>query len=229
LTVSACTPIVLTGAMRQADAVGADGPANLLNAVRVAASQGARGHGVLILMNDEIFRARDASKSNASRMDAFTAPNVGPIGVADPDSVAFLRTAPPRTCQPTFDVSALSELPRVDVIYGHVGADSVLVEAAVAAGARGLVIAGVGRGGMAPGQQRALRRAVEHGVSVAISSRTGSGRVGEVFIADSASAPGRGAYVAAQDLNPQKARILLMLGLAAKYDAARIGALFRAM
>jgi L-asparaginase len=231
LTVPVCAPVVVTGAMRQADAVGADGPANLLNSVRVAAAQQARGYGVLIVMNDEIFRARDATKSNASRMDAFTAPDAGPIGVADPDSVAMYRPPTARNCAaPTFDIAALGELPRVDVIYAHVGSDSVLVDAAVAAGARGLVFASVGRGGLPPGQGRALRRAVDRGVSVAVSTRTGSGRVGQVFSADSqttTTGQPRGVMIAAQDLNPQKARILLMLALASKYDSGRMAALFR--
>jgi L-asparaginase len=229
LTASTCAPIVLTGAMRQADAVGADGPANLLNAVRVAAAPQARNHGALILMNDEIFHARDATKSNASRMDAFTAPNVGPVGVADPDSVVFLRPASTRSCAPVFDAAVLSNLPRVDVIFAHIGSDSVMIDAGVAAGARGMVIAGVGRGGMPPVLGRAVRRAIDRGVVVAISSRTGSGRVGQTFNADTQRVAGRGAMIAAQELNPQKARILLMLGIAAKYDAPRLAALFRAM
>jgi L-asparaginase len=227
LTTSPCVPVVVTGAMRPADAVGADGPANLLNAVRVAASPNARGLGALILMNDEIFRAHDATKSNASRMDAFTAPDAGPVGVADPDSVVVYRRGTPRTCAPVFDVASLAELPRVDVIYAHVGADSVLIDAAVAAGARGLVIASVGRGGIPPIQGSAARRAVERGVVIAISTRTGSGRVGQAFSADT-TGKNRGAVVAAQELNPQKARVLLMLALAAKYDARRIADLFRA-
>lgn len=227
LTTSPCVPVVVTGAMRQADAVGADGPANLLNAVRVAAAPNARGLGALILMNDEIFRAHDATKSNASRMDAFTAPDAGPVGVADPDSVVVYRRGTMRSCAPMFDVASLAELPRVDVIYAHIGADSVLIDAAVAAGARGIVIASVGRGGIPPIQGSAARRAVERGVVVAISTRTGSGRVGQGFSADS-TGKSRGAVVAAQDLNPQKARVLLMLALAAKYDARRIAELFRA-
>ncbi len=230
LTAPTCAPIVVTGAMRQADAAGADGPANLLNAVRVAAALQSRGHGVLIVMNDEIFRARDATKANASRMDAFTAPNAGPIGVTDPDSVALSRAPDRRACTPPFDLTVLGELPRVDVIYAHVGSDSVLVDAAVAAGARGLVLASVGRGGTPPGQGRALRRAVDRGVIVAVSTRTGSGRVGQVFSADSQvtiAGQSRGVMIAAQDLNPQKARILLMLALASRYDARRTAELFR--
>ena len=100
-------------------------------------------------------------------MDAFTAPDAGPIGVADPDSVVMYRPQLTRNCAaPTFDIATLGELPRVEVIYAHVGSDSVLIDAAVAAGARGLVFASVGRGGMPPGQGRALRRAVDRGVSV---------------------------------------------------------------
>jgi L-asparaginase len=229
LAAPTCAPIVLTGAMRRADAVGADGPANLLNAVRVAVAPSARGQGVLILMNDEIFRARDVTKSNSSRMDAFSAPNGGPVGVADPDSVVFLRAPERRACAPMFDVSSLGAFPRVDVIYTHIGADSVLVDAAVAAGARGIVVAGVGRGGMPPALGRAARRAVDRGVIVVVSSRTGSGRVGEVFTADSQNVARRGALVAAQELNPQKARVLVMLALAAKYEPARIASLFRGL
>jgi L-asparaginase len=227
LTVPTCAPIIITGAMRQADAVGADGPANLLNAVRVAVAPNARNQGALILMNDEIFRARDVTKSDASRLNAFTAPNSGPVGIADPDSVVFLRAAERRTCGPVFDLSTLGALPRVDVIYTHIGADSVLVDAAVAAGARGLVVAGVGRGGMPPALGRAARRALDRGVIVVVSSRTGAGRVGQVFN-DTTNVPGRGAMVAAQELNPQKARVLVMLALAAKYEPTRIAALFRA-
>ncbi|HEY7569019.1 MAG TPA: asparaginase [Gemmatimonadaceae bacterium] len=226
LTTSPCVPVVVTGAMRQADAVGADGPANLLNAVRVAASPNARGLGALILMNDEIFRAHDATKSNASRMDAFTAPDAGPVGVADPDSVVVYRRGASRPCAPVFDVASLAEFPRVDVIYAHIGADSVLIDAAVAAGARGIVIASVGRGGVPPLQGSAARRAVERGVVIAISTRTGSGRVAQGFSADTGKT--RGAVIPAQELNPQKTRVLLMLALAAKYDARRIAELFRA-
>ena len=108
------------------------------------------------------------------------------------------------------------------------GADSVLVDAAVAAGARCIFVGGVGRGGMPPALGRAARRAIERGVIVVVSSRTGSGRVGQVFN-DTASAAGRGAMVAAQELNPQKARILVMLALAAKYEPSRIATLFRTM
>ncbi|MBL8961108.1 MAG: asparaginase, partial [Gemmatimonadetes bacterium] len=94
LTVGGCAPVIVTGAMRQADAVGADGPANLMNAVRVAASTGARGRGAMVLMNDEIFAARDVTKSNTTRLNAFTSPDAGVLGLADPDLIVWHRPGP---------------------------------------------------------------------------------------------------------------------------------------
>lgn len=233
LTVGGCSPIVLTGAMRTATSVGADGPANLLNAIRVAIAPAARGRGTMVLMNDEIFAARDVTKGNSSRMHAFVAPDAGVLGVADPDTVVFHRDAPTirsaGACPPPrFDLAALASFPRVDVVYAYIGADSVVVDALVSAGAKGLVLAGVGRGGATPAMGRALRRATERGVVVASTTRTGSGRVGSEGSAaalDSVPA-GRGAIIGAADLNPQKARILLMLALAARTELRALPALF---
>jgi L-asparaginase len=220
LTVSGCAPIIVTGAMRQANAVGADGPANLFNAIRVVASKAARGRGAMVLMNDELFAARDVTKSNTTRLNAFSAPDAGVVGITDPDTVVFNSAAPDMTAgcrRSVFDVVAPGAWPRVDVIYTHIGADSVLIDAAVEAGAKGLVIAGVGRGGTTPAQGRAVRRARDRGVLVAISNRTGSGRVGEGFGGPSLDSlpAGAGATVGTGALNPQKARILVMLALAA--------------
>ena len=230
LTVGGCDPVVVTGAMRQASAVGADGPANLLNAVRVAAAPAARGRGAMVLMSDEVFAARDVTKSNTTRVNAFSAPDAGRLAIADPDTIEFYRAAPDTAggCKPPlFDVASLGQFPRVDVVLAHIGADSVAVDALVGAGAKGLVLAGVGRGGSTPAQSRALRRAVERGVIVAVSNRTGSGRVGAGMDPEAleALAPGRGATLGAGDLNPQKARILLMLGLAARFDPRGIAQL----
>jgi L-asparaginase type II len=230
LTVGGCSPVVITGAMRQADAIGADGPANLMNAVRVAASPGARGRGAIVLMNDELFAARDVTKSNTTRLNAFTAPDAGVLGLADPDTIVWHRGAPEvsASCRrATFDIQTLGEFPRVDVVLAHIGADSVLIEASVAAGAKGLVMGGVGRGGITPAQSRALQRARQRGVLVATSNRTGSGRVGFGFGPSLDSLPvGAGASVGTAELNPQKARILLMLALAAKLRPGDIARLF---
>jgi L-asparaginase len=229
LTLPRCRPVVLTGAMRRATDVGADGPANLRNAVRTVLSPEAKGRGVLLLLNDEIFAAREVTKSNTSRMDAFTAPGSGPEGVADPDAVVFHREAPRAACpSPFFDVRGLRELPRVDVVYSYAGADGTAIDALVRAGAKGLVVASVGRGGTTPAQRDALRRAVEKGVFVVVSSRTGAGRV-PVGDEDDPQEwkPGQGARLGAGDLNPQKARILLMLALTRTRDPREIAEIFR--
>jgi len=227
LTVGGCAPVVLTGAMRQANWAGADGPANLLNSVKLAASPEARGRGALLLMNDEVFLAREVTKSNTTRLNAFTAPEAGPAGVTDPDGV-FFRTPPPTTCPaPLIDVDRIEAFPRVEIVYSHIGADSALVDALVAAGARGLVVAGVGRGGTTPSQSRALRRATEKGVIVITSNRTGGGRVGRPTNPDSLRdvPEGRGTTFSAGDLNPQKARMLLSLALATGLKPSAIATL----
>ena len=217
----------MTGAMRQANWVGADGPANLLNSVKLAASPDARGRGALLLMNDEIFLAREVTKSNTTRLNAFSAPEAGPAGVTDPDGIYFRERAPSTCPAPLIDVDKLESFPRVDIVYANIGADSVIVDALVAAGARGIVVAGVGRGGTTPAQSRALNRAVEKGVIVVTSNRTGAGRVGRPTNPDSLrNVPdGRGARMGAGDLNPQKARMLLSLALASGLKPAAIATL----
>ena len=227
LTVGGCSPVIVTGAMRQANWAGADGPANLYNSVRLAASPDARGRGAMVLMNDEIFLAREVTKSNTTRLNAFSAPEAGPAGVTDPDGIYF-RSAPPASCPPVpIDIERVESFPRADIVYAHIGADSTLVDALVAAGAKGLVVAGVGRGGTTPSQGRALRRAVEQGVIVVTSNRTGGGRVGRPTNPESLRdlPAGRGANIGAGDLNPQKARMLLSLAIGAGLTPAEIAAL----
>ena len=216
LTVGGCAPVILTGAMRQANWAGADGPANLLNSVKLAASPDARGRGALLLMNDEVFLAREVTKSNTTRLNAFSAPEAGPAGVTDPDGV-FFRAPAPTTCPaPLIDIDRAEAFPRVDIVYSYIGADSTIIDALVAADAKGLVIAGVGRGGTTPSQSRALQRAAEKGVTIIISNRTGAGRAGRPTAPEGLSnlPEGRGARLSAGDLNPQKARMLLSLALA---------------
>ena len=213
LTVTGDRPVIVTGAMRPADAIGADGPANLFNAVRAAAAPASRGRGAMVLMDDRLFAAREVTKTNTTRVETFQAPEHGPLAIVDHDTIYFNRARPTR--RPAFDLSSVTELPRVDIIYTYGGADSVLIDAAVAAGAKGIVVAGVGAGGTTPGQGAALRRANEKGVVVVVGSRTGSGRV-----AGSTTRPGPG------DLNVQKARILLMLALTRTQDRAEVAKIF---
>ncbi len=230
LTLAACRPVIVTGAMRRATDLGADGPANLFNAVRVAVHEGARELGSVVLMNDEILPAREVIKVNTSRVDAFEAPGPGRLGVADPDRVVLERAPRPRTCgEPAFDLRGVDALPRVEIIHSHLGADGTLVRAAVEAGAEGIVVAGVGRGGSTPDQSRAVREARDAGVVVVFSSRTGAGRV-PVLRGGPATAEGEGpapgALLGAGDLSPQKARILLMLALTRTRDLTELQEIF---
>lgn len=215
LTVSGDRPVILTGAMRPADAIGADGPANLFNAARAASAPASRGRGTMVLMDDRLFAAREVTKTNTTRVETFQAPEHGPLAIADHDTIYFNRARPTR--RPAFDLTEVTELPRVEIIYSYGGADSVLIDAAVAAGAKGMVVAGVGAGGTTPGQGAALRRAAEKGVIVVVGSRTGSGRVAG---GGSATRPSPG------DLNVQKARILLMLALTRTNDRAEVARIF---
>jgi L-asparaginase type II len=230
LASATCNPVVVTGAMRQATAVGADGPANLFNAIRVAATSDAAARGTLVLLNDEIFTARSVSKVNTVRTNAFEAPVAGVAGVVDPEGVVFYHKPERDSCdKPIFDIAPISSFPRVDVIYVHSGADSVVIDAVVAAGAKGLIIAAAGAGATTPGQGSALARARDKGGFIVTSSRKGSGRVtvGRGAAGGGAAASTRGPQIGAGTLNPQKARILLMMALATGASTEKIVELFR--
>jgi L-asparaginase len=209
LTLKTDRPVVLVGAMRPASAMSADGDLNLLNAVRVAASSESRGRGVMVALNDTIHNARDVTKTATFRVQTFQGRDLGPIGFADADgSVVFYHASERRhTLRSEFDIRQLTQLPRVDVVVSYAGADGALIDAAVAAGARGIVSAGTGGGRPTPLEDQALDRARTAGVAVCQSSRVGSGRV---VRAPSLAARG---FVAADNLVPWKARILLALAL----------------
>ncbi|MDB4914809.1 MAG: L-asparaginase 2 [Gemmatimonadetes bacterium] len=215
LTIGNERPVVVTGSMRPSDMAGADGAANLTSAVRVAVDPAGQGRGTMVMMDDRLFAARDVTKTNSTRVETFQAPERGALAIVDPEGVFYHRKSPGRSTA-QFDVGTLTDLPRVDVIYSYAGADSVAIDAVVAAGARGLVIAGVGRGGSTASQGAALRRAQAKGVVVVTSTRTGSGRV----------PIGTGSAIGSGDLNPQKARVLLMLALSRTNDAAQIRKIF---
>jgi L-asparaginase len=213
-------PVVVVGAQRPITGLSTDGPLNFVNAVRVATCADASGRGVLVLLNDEIHCARDVSKTNTYRVQTFRALGWGPVGYADPDRIVFhYRSERAHTTATPFTVGMLKNWPRVDILYSYHGDDGVLVEAALAAGARGLVIAGVGAG--SPGGMRpALDTALARGVVVVRASRTGSGRV---LHEDNAAFPGT---IGADDLNPQKARVLLQLALMLTRDPGEIRRFF---
>jgi L-asparaginase len=224
LTLKTDVPVVLVGAQRPASALGTDAGMNLLNAIRVAGSAQTRGLGVLVLLNDEIHAARDVTKTSTLRLNTFRSPDFGILGHADGDgAVAFYRR-PTRLHAPDteFKVSNLDALPRVDIALSYAGADGAAVDAFVAAGARGIVAAGFAPGSCTKSQIAALNRAHKAGVAVAQSTRAGSGRVATINTQRIKGA------VSADNLPPQKARILLMLALTVSDDTAELARMFAA-
>ncbi len=222
LVVKSDKPVVVVGSMRPATAISADGPMNLANAVRLASSADAVGKGTLVMLNDTIHAARDVSKTNTSRVDTFRNYELGALGYVHAGLVSFYH-APLRkhTVQTEFDISELDDLPRVDIVYSYVGADEVMVKAAVDAGAKGIIHAGCGAGASTPKTGEALRGAADAGVMVGFGTRTGNGRLGPA----GGEALKRG-IVTTDNLNPQKARVLLMLALTKTSDAGEIQRIF---
>lgn len=208
LTLTTNKPVVFVGAMRPASGLGTDGDLNLLRAVQVAADEGAHGQGVLVVLNDRIYSARDVTKTATYRVDAFAGRDLGPLGFADADGRVVLYHSHMRghTGATRFTADE-APLPRVDILVSYVGADGLLVDAAVAAGARGIVSAGMGAGFPTAKEMDALRRAQAGETVVAISSRVGSGRV------TARPAVRQEGFIATDNLVPWKARILLALCL----------------
>ncbi|WP_442855107.1 asparaginase [Burkholderia sp. ABCPW 14] len=201
-------PVVLVGAMRPSTATSADGPNNLYDAVKVAASPQALGRGVMVVLNETIQAARWTTKSNTTSVETFRSPNAGPIGYVDHASVRFIGDQ--NTIFSTkYELPAGDKLPRVEIIYAHSNMDAEQIDAA-SKDAKGIVLAGVGDGNASKEALAALERAVHKGILVIRSARVGSGFVNRnVEINDDKSG-----FVVAFDLNPQKARILAQLLIA---------------
>jgi L-asparaginase len=214
-------PVVLVGAQRPASGLSTDAPMNLANALRVAADPASRGMGVLVVLNDEIQAAREVTKTSTYRLQTFRTPDFGVLGQADGDSINYYRRPIRRSAPDTeFDIRPLPGLPRVDIVISYAGADGTAVDAFVAAGAQGIVAASFAPGYNAPGEFEALRAAVQKGVVVVQSSRVGSGRA---FLLD---APRRAGFIGADNLNPQKARVLLACALSKTRDPVEIARMF---
>src|SRR6185295_10647102 len=177
LTVKSEKPVVIVGAQRPFSTLSSDAPLNLLNAIRVAGDASSRGKGTLVVLNDEINAARDVTKTNTYRVETFQARELGILGYADPDRVVYYR-APVRrhTTQSEFDVGQISAFPKVSILYSHTGDDGDLAKAAVAAGAKGLVIAGTGAGHTQNARKTLKQLHDTAGVVVVRSARVGAGR-----------------------------------------------------
>ena len=211
LVISHDKPLILVGAMRPATAPGADGPANLFHAVALAACDAARGRGPLVVMNEDIHYAREVQKTACAGVNAFASPNRGKAGVVRGTQIQFFsRNESVYGAQSEFSIATVNQAgwPRVEVIYAGVDLGGDVIDF-LATKARGLVLAGVGDGNATDSAIQALQRAASRGVAIVRASRTGAGRTGRnVEVDDDAMG-----FVAAGELSPQKARILLMLGL----------------
>ncbi len=225
LTVRSDRPVVLVGAMRPATAISADGPLNLLNAVKTAIAPESRGKGGLIVLNDEINAARDTMKTNTLRVETFKAPELGLLGYVDEDRVSYYRATTKRhTINSEFDVTGLSTLPKVSILYSYIEPDASLIQAAIKGGAKGLVFAGTGNGTLAISEANIVKEinAMPAASRPALvrSSRVANGRVTPTAEFDAMN------IVASDTLTPQKARILLMLALTKTSDQQELRRIF---
>ena len=223
LVVKSDKPVVMVGSMRPSTAVSADGPLNLYNAVGVATDKNANGRGVLVVMNDWIQAAHSLTKTSTTAVQTFMSPLRGLVGVAAYGKNDFYNTPTwKHTTSSEFDISCVSRLPRVDVVFACADMPPDLIDASVANGAKGIVIAGVGNGNMNKASLDAAANAVKKGVVVVRSSRVPTGNVGRnVEVNDDELG-----LIASDELNPQKARILLSLALLKERSKQEIQNLF---
>jgi L-asparaginase len=216
-------PVVMVGSMRPATATGADGPANLYNAVAVAVDPKAKGRGVLLVINDEIHYPREATKTNTTQLDTFKSPNRGKAGMTNAGRVYWYDALGTKhTSASSFSVQGLKQLPRVDIFYAYANAGREYIDQCVALGCKGIVLAGVGDGNATQAMVAGLQDAIKKGVAVVRSSRTNSGITDRnVELNDDELGS-----IASMELNPQKARVLLMLGLTRTSDPAKLQQMF---
>lgn len=223
LTVRDARPVVIVGSMRNPSTTGYEGVANLEDAFIVAADPASRGLGALVVLNDEINSARDVTKTDARLLNTFSSRDYGALGTVFDRVMYFRKPVRRHTAQSEFDVAAIMALPRVDVILTYQGAPGDLIKAAVDNGAKGVVIAGAGTGATSGTQGEGISYAMEKGAFIVSTTRTGSGSIG--------GGGGRGGNatrrIGGDDLQPIKARILLMLALATTSDPATVQRMFR--
>ncbi|HET7451526.1 MAG TPA: type II asparaginase, partial [Thermoanaerobaculia bacterium] len=219
LVVNSDKPVVLTGSMRPSTAMSADGPLNIYNAVAIAADPMARGRGVLVTLDDDIHSGHDIFKTHSTDVGTMASGEAGLVGVTlfgkntwyrIPSCVHTLRSA--------FRVEGVDALPRVDIIYAHANMSPDVISSAVANGAKGLVIAGVGDGNMTSPAVDAVKAAIAKGVVVVRSTRTNGGIIRRNIELDDDKL----GTVASIELNPGKARVLLQLALMKTHDPKTI-------
>jgi L-asparaginase len=221
LTVRSDKPVVITGAMRPWDVIGTDAPANLYNAIKLAGSGKTKGFGTVLMLNDVIHAAREVTKTNAQRLDTFETPMLGALGYIDESNIRIYR-APARAVKAgttdwatPFDLKTITKdkLPAVEIVYSYQEAGGGAIKGLVADGAKGIVTAGTGAGGISAKMSSARTEAIKQGVLFVTTTRTGSGTM----------YPGTSdGIIAGDNLNAQHARLMLLLSLAFSNDQAKI-------
>jgi L-asparaginase len=223
LVVKSKKPVVMTAAMRPSTALSADGPLNFFNAVAVAANKDAAGRGVLVVVNDWIHGASSLTKTSTTAVQTFLSPLRGIVGTVAYGEAEFYRGAVGKnTVDSEFSLDGVTALPRVDIVMAHENMDGAIIDAAVAAGAKGVVIAGVGNGNMTKPALDALAAQAKKGIVCVRSSRVATGRVGRNVEVDDDKL----GLIASDDLNPQKSRVLLRLALLKPRTPADLQRLF---
>lgn len=223
LVVKSRKPVVMTASMRPSTALSADGPLNFFNAVAVAANKDAAGRGVLVVVNDWIHGASSLTKTSTTAVQTFLSPLRGLVGTVAYGDAEFYRGAVGRnTVDSEFSLDGVSALPRVDIVMAHANMDGAMIDAAVAAGAKGIVVAGVGNGNMTKPGLDALAAQAKKGIVCVRSTRVATGRVGRNVEVDDDKL----GLIASDDLNPQKARVLLRLALLKPRPAAELQRIF---
>ena len=213
-------PVLLVGSMRSSDEVSADGPANLINAVRVATSDQSIGQGVLVVLNEDISAARDVWKTDNRRVQTFSGSNVGHVGTVDPDGVRFYRRSlQPHTTASEFDISGVTSLPNVLIFSDFTGLDESVVQHFGNQPMDGLVVRTFAGGRMSAGLLEGLKSMSDRGIPTVVTSRVPEGRIVSPPNYEFPAVVSRGQ----QD---NKARILLMLALTKTSDLDEIQRIF---
>ncbi len=221
LVVKSTKPVVVVGSMRPATAISADGPLNLLNAVAVAGSKKAQDKGVLIILDGQIISAREGTKTNTMSPETFKVPEIGMLGyVVDFEPVFYREITRKHTQATEFDIAKLKDLPRVDILYQYIEVSEALYKAVLASKPDGLVVAGTGNGSLSTPTAKILGEASNNGLPIVRSSRVGSGIVTYESVYKDYN------FITADNLNPQKARILLALALTITKDKEEIARMF---
>ncbi|MEL1252508.1 type II asparaginase [Flavobacterium sp. DGU38] len=217
LTVNSSKPVVIVGAMRPSTAMSQDGNRNLLDAVMVAGNSASESRGVIVAMDEKIFDARDVTKTSTTNLETFQSRNFGPIGLIYDGKVKYYYQSL-RNPSKKFDVTKLNALPQVEIVYGYADASPTSVTGVITPNTKGIVYAGMGNGNFGEPVGKALADAAKKGIVVCRSARAGSGRI----TLDNEVKDAELGFVVSDDLNPQKARVLLMLSLTETSDRAKI-------